>query len=143
MSTLWTPSGERPVGSGQAGRQPAQPPPTATAEGREDEAVSEEELRAQMEQMRQQLIDAPAEVVVANHCFGLFELAALHMSNQPPQLSKAKLAIDALGALLDGLAGRLGEAESQLRDGLASLRLAYVQLQAGNPGGEPAEAGSS
>jgi hypothetical protein len=96
-----------------------------------------------MEQMRQQLIDAPAEVVVANHCFGLFELAALHMSNQPPQLSKAKLAIDALGALLDGLAGRLGEAESQLRDGLASLRLAYVQLQAGNPGGEPAEAGSS
>ena len=82
-----------------------------------------------MAELRQQLAETPAELVVANHCFGLFELAALHLSLQPPQLPQAKLAVDALGSLLDGLAGRLGEEEQQLRDGLSQLRLAYVQLK--------------
>ena len=39
----------------------------------------------------------PVEVVVANHAFGLFELAALHLSLQPPQLDEARVAIDAGG----------------------------------------------
>ncbi len=65
--------------------------------------LSEEELRAQMEELRDQLARTPAEVVVANHAFGLFELAALHLSLQPPQLDQARLAIDALAALVDGL----------------------------------------
>ncbi len=82
-----------------------------------------------MAELRQQLADTPADLVVANHCFGLFELAALHLSLQPPQLAQAKLAVDALGCLVDGLAGRLGEQEQQLRDGLAQLRLAYVQIR--------------
>ena len=43
-------------------------------------------------------------------------------------LSQARLAIDALGCLVDGLEGRLGEAEEQLKDGLSQLRLAYVQI---------------
>ena len=91
--------------------------------------MSEEELQGRMAELRQQLAEAPAELVVANHCIGLFELAALHLSLQPPQLPKARLAIDALAALLDGLAGRLGEEEQQLQEGLANLRVAYVQLQ--------------
>ena len=82
-----------------------------------------------MAALRQQLADAPAEVVVANHCFGLFELAALHLSLNPPKLPQAQLAIDALGAVVEGLAGRLGDEEQQLRDGLAQLRLAYVQIK--------------
>ena len=62
-----------------------------------------------MAELREQLARTPAEVVIANHAFGLFELAALHLSLQPPQLDQARLAIDALAALVDGLGDRLGE----------------------------------
>jgi hypothetical protein len=82
-----------------------------------------------MARMQEELAKTPVEVVVANHAFGLFELAALHLSLQPPQLDQARLAIDALAALVEGLAGRLGEHEGQLRDGLAQLRMAYVQIK--------------
>ena len=132
MSTIWTPGGERPIGQPAPAAPEGEPGPGPT----EGEAASEEELAAKMEELRQQLADAPAELVVANHCFGLFELAALHLSLQPPRLPQARLAIDALAALLEALAGRLGAEERQLQDGLASLRLAYVQIQgAQGPGG--------
>jgi hypothetical protein len=83
-----------------------------------------------MDKLREQLAQTPAEVVVANHAFGLFELAALHLSLSPPQLDQARLAIDALAALVDGLGSRLGEASPQLSDGLSQLRMAYVQIHA-------------
>jgi hypothetical protein len=117
MSTLWTPDGERPVGR-ERPEPPPEPPPQAV----------DPETAAEMEELRQQLADTPAEVVIANHAFGMFELAALHLSLQPPQLEQAKLAIDAFAALVEGLTGRMGEFEPQLRDGLAQLRLAYVQI---------------
>jgi len=85
-------------------------------------------MAARVEELRRQLADTPAEVVVANHAFGLFELAALHLSLQPPQLVPARLAIDALGALVEGLPGRLGQAERDLVDALAQIRLAFVQI---------------
>jgi hypothetical protein len=78
--------------------------------------------------MRAQLANTPAEVVVANHCYGLFELAAIYLSQQPPMLFQARLAIDGLGHLLTGLTGRLGEAEPALLESLSQLRLAFVQL---------------
>jgi len=88
-----------------------------------------------MVELRQQLAETPVELVVANHCFGMFELAALHLSLQPPRLDQARLAIDALSALLEALAGRLGEEEGQLQEGLASLRLAFVQIQGAQASG--------
>ena len=78
--------------------------------------------------MRADLANSPVEVVVANHCYGLFELAAVYLSHQPPLLSQARVAIDALGSLVTGLEGRLGEAEGPLKDGLSQLRLAFVQI---------------
>ena len=78
--------------------------------------------------MREQLLQAPVEVVIANHAMGLWELAALHLSSKPPQLAQAQLAIDALACLVDGLAGRLGDAEKTLQDGLAQIRMAFVQI---------------
>jgi hypothetical protein len=78
--------------------------------------------------MRAELAAAPVEVVVANHCYGLFELAAVYLSQQPPLVGQARLAIDALGCLVDGLQGRLGEGEDALKEGLTNLRLAYVQI---------------
>lgn len=137
MSTLWTPGGERPIRReppssssseappGRAGDQP----PSGPAGRPEEEALSEEELAARLEELREQLSRTPAAVVVANHAYQLFELAALHLSLETPQLEEARLAIDALAALVDGLGARLGEAEPQLREGLAQIRLAFVTIQ--------------
>jgi hypothetical protein len=111
---------------------PAPPPrgapssPTSSSTG--EEGLPDQEVAARLEEMREELVNAPVEVVVANHCYGLFELAAVYLSQQPPMLPQAQLAIDALGVLVDGLGARLGEAEGSLRDGLSQLRLAYVQI---------------
>jgi hypothetical protein len=85
-------------------------------------------MAQEMEQVRRELASVPAAVVVANHAMGLYELAAIHLSSDPPSFKEAQLAIDAVTALVEGLEGRLGENEQTLRDALAQLRLAYVQL---------------
>lgn len=148
MSTLWTPGGERPIrrepeptatGPGPSGG-PGAPGRTGAQGGAGDQALSEEETRARLAQLQEQLAQTPVEVVVANHAFGLFELAALHLSLDPPQLDQARLAIDALGALVDGLGARLGDHARELGDGLAQLRMAYVQINAARQAG-PGPAG--
>jgi hypothetical protein len=116
MSSLWTPGGERPVSR----------TPDADDEATGVEEPSDEELAA----LRGQLAQTPASVVVTNHCLGLWELAALHLSLTPPQLDQAAVAIDAMGAVVERLEGRLGDDEATLRDALAQLRLAFVQLKA-------------
>jgi hypothetical protein len=131
MSSLWTPSGEHFPEKQDGATPPASPPPGGSAppdEADEAEPLSAE-AQAEIDAMRQQLANSPAEVVVANHCYGLFELAAVYLSQTPPMLFQARLAIDGLGALLDGLKGRLGEAEPSLLDALSQLRLAFVQLE--------------
>jgi hypothetical protein len=90
--------------------------------------------------MRAELARSPVEVVIANHCYGLFELAAVYLSQQPPFLDRAQLAIDALGCLVGGLEGRLGEAEPSLKDGLSQLRLAYVQIDTARRAGSESAA---
>ena len=102
----------------------------------------ESEIAEQMAAMRDELINSPVEVVIANHCYGLFELAAVYLSNQPAMLDQARLAIDALGSLLDGLEGRLGDVEAQLREGLSQLRLAYVQIDGAARAGAQVVSGS-
>ncbi len=89
-----------------------------------------------MAEVRRQLAEVPASMVVANHAMGLYELAAIHLSGEPPRLDEARLAIDAVTVLVEGLKGRLGEEEATIVDALNQLRLAYVQLQgAQEPGG--------
>lgn len=135
MSSIWTPGGERPIRRETESTPTAPADPGASADGYDDgDELTPEEMQQQMAQLQQQLAETPASAVVANHCFGLFELAALHLSLQPPQLGEASVAIDALAALVEKLAGRLGEHESQLNEALASLRLAFVQIRAANLG---------
>ena len=110
--------------------------------------VDRDALNQQVDEMRRELAGTPAEVVVANHCYGLFELAAVYLSQDPPLVDQARLAIDAFGAVVDGLRDRLGEAEPSLRDGLSQIRLAFVQIEQARtearteatnpPGSEPA-----
>jgi hypothetical protein len=130
MSSLWTPSGEH---FPKKEAQDAAPPPFDLAGDTDgtgpDGGISEEEAQRRVEQMREQLASTPAEIVVANHCYGLFELAAIYLSQSPPMLFQARLAIDALGYLLDGLRGRLGETENALHESLSQLRLAFVRLE--------------
>ncbi len=94
---------------------------------------------AEIDQLRTQLLSTPPSVVVANHAYGLFELAALHLSARPPGLDAARLAIDAMGALVEGLTGRLGEAEHSLVQALNQIRLAFVQISSagGSSDAEP------
>jgi hypothetical protein len=146
VSTLWTPDGEHPVERAQETGGGAPPgdddalagePPGAAPGGGDPDAMAE-----QMAAMRAELADSPAEVVIANHCYGLFELAALYLSHQPARLVQARLAIDALGSLIDGLSGRLGEAEPHLKDGLSQLRLAYVQIEGAERAGADVTSGA-
>jgi hypothetical protein len=83
---------------------------------------------------RQRLAEVPASVVVSNHAMGLFELAAIHLSAEPPKLSDAQIAIDALGLLIDGLGERLGEHHDTLAAALGNIRLVYVQKLSGSTG---------
>ena len=142
MSSLWTPGGERPVPrpgeESRSAHDPAGTGPGAETQAREP---TEAEIRQQMAELQDRLARTPAEVVVANHAYGLFELAALHLSLDPPQLDQARLAIDAFGYLVEGLGGRLGEAAEELSTALAQLRLGFVQVQAAHQAGAPRPGG--
>jgi hypothetical protein len=78
---------------------------------------------------RQRLAGVPAEVVVSNHVMGLYELAAIHLSAEPPSLREAALAIDAVGCLVEGLGERLGADSETLASALSNIRLAFVQIK--------------
>ncbi|HEV3353989.1 MAG TPA: hypothetical protein VG076_13765 [Acidimicrobiales bacterium] len=131
MGTIWTPSGEQPVGDEGPGGAAGAPA------GGGDEQVPEE-LEAELAEVQRQLLETPASVIIANHAIGLFQLAALHLNQQPPNFVDAQLAIDALGSLVEGLGERLGPDEEALRDALAQIRLAFVQIKSAGPGGPQA-----
>jgi hypothetical protein len=109
VSSLWTPGGEREA------------PPTP----------DEQELAAELAAMQEELAKTPAATIIANHAIGLFQLAAIHLNQRPPNLDEARLAIDAFALLVDGLGDRLGEEHTALVDALAQVRLAYVSLSGG------------
>ncbi|MEZ5342248.1 MAG: hypothetical protein R2706_12600 [Acidimicrobiales bacterium] len=92
------------------------------------------EQRQQAEQMakdmtaaRARLLETEAATIIANHAFGIYELAAIHVTADDPDMTEGRLAIDALEALVSGLSGRLGEAEETLVEALANIKLVYVQ----------------
>ena len=166
MSSLWTPDGEyrvpradetgsgapgpgapgAPGGAGGSGGSGGSGGPPADRDERDDPrtagAAQDEMTEAELTEIARQLADAPAEDVIANHCYGLFELAALHLSQQPPQLEKARLAIDALGLLVDGLGARLGQHAEALTEGLSQLRLAFVKIATAAPAADGHAPGS-
>ncbi len=130
MSTFWTPSGERPIPRDEP-PEPASSQPTAPRReppgGREE--LTEEEAAALQAQVQRELLEAPAALVVTNHCIGLFQLAALHLEVQPPNLDEAQLAIDALAGIVERVGPRLGAEERPLQEALTNLRLAFVEVR--------------
>ena len=128
MSSIWTPSGEHlPDEPGTEPVAPGQYPPGAAPSA---------ELEAEMRQTRAELAAVPVADIVTNHAVALWQLAVLHLTPEPapdgtptaPRLAEAGLAIDALGALVEGLADRLAPHDETLREALSQLRLAYVEL---------------
>ena len=147
--SLWTPGGEHPVDrsrpSEPAAAPTSGPPPAGGPEGdpfanmTPEERAQAEQMMAEMGEVRRQLSEAPAAAVVANHAMGLYELAAIHLSQNPPNLSEAQVAIDAIAALTSALKGRLGDNEATLHDAVGQLQQAFVQLSQDAPGDEGAQ----
>ena len=85
------------------------------------------------------LAQVPVELVVTNHVMGLYELAAIHLSSDPPDLRAAAVAIDAVACLVEGLGDRLGDDAPTMRDALANIRLAFVQVKGAVAQAHPAD----
>ena len=146
MSSLWTPAGEHPVDNPSISDLDDTAGPThddslddeiaaALPEGMSlndlspEERAGAEEMVKEMAIARERLISTPAANIVANHAMGLYELAALHLSAQTPNFAEATVAIDALSAIVNGLAGRLGDDEAAVAHALDQIRMAFVQLK--------------
>lgn len=89
-----------------------------------------EEVEAALRESRARLAEAPVEVVIANHVLAFYELAAIHLSQQPPNLGAAAVAIDAMSAVVHTLETRLGDDEGTMRDALQNIQFAFVQIKA-------------
>ena len=144
--SLWTPDGEHRVSRDEprdtSGASPTEAPQQDPLAGLSpEEREQAQAMAAEMEEVRRQLASVPAAVVVANHAMGLYELAAIHLSSQPPNFVEAQVAIDAMAAITEGLQGRLGENEPTLVEALAQLRMAYVQLHGAADEGAAASTG--
>jgi len=128
--TLWTPDGERRIPPNPATEDTSAPPSIDIGPDQELTPEQDEQLRAmaaEMAEARAKLLEAEVSTVLANHALGIYELAAIHLGAEDVDIKEAKLAIDGLSALVDGLEGRLGDAEPTLKDALHQIRLAYVK----------------
>ena len=129
MSTLWTPDGERDVptpnsGDGTSGADPEDRVEPELTPEQEEQAKA---LAKELAEARARILATEASTVVANHAFGIYELAAIHLTADEPRLAEAKVAIDALSALVKSLEGRLGENEKVLGDALQQAQILFVQ----------------
>ena len=94
----------------------------STSPENSDDVFTESEMEA--------LRATPPEIVIANHVFHLLELAAIHVSATPPQLSEAQITIDAVAGVMGAVGDRLGEPSALLTEALAQIQLAYVRVAA-------------
>lgn len=138
MSTIWTPGGEYvpkpPPPAEEAG---APPPPGPAGAGAAPGQPSDEELEAALAEARA-VLSRPVVDHLASHVMGLFEVAALQLEREAatggaekPDLDEARLAIDAMAALVEGLGDRLGKYQASLADALTQLRIAFVRVSGG------------
>lgn len=139
--SLWTPDGEHEVPREKPTAAPADdesiggiPGAPSLDDLSPDERAQAEAMAAELAEARARLAETPSAVVVANHAMGLYELAAIHLSNDPPNLRESKVAIDAMAAIVDALPGRLGEHEETLRAARSQIQMAFVDMSASDGG---------
>lgn len=124
--SLWTPDGDHPVSADPASEEDVSP---LTPEQEEQAKAVAKELA----DARARLLETEVSTVLTNHALGIYELAAIHLTADEPNLAEASLAIDGLRSLVEGLQGRLGEGEPTLRDALVQAQNAFVQISSGAP----------
>jgi hypothetical protein len=73
------------------------------------------------------LKSTPVEMILGNHLFVLFQVAALRLGETPPDLAGAQLVIDTVAAMIAAAGGRLGEHADLYRSALAEVQQAYVR----------------
>lgn len=142
--TLWTPDGEVPIPRKDQTEREAPEGPQGSEGARltgpdgapidldsltPEERAQAEEFIAQMAEAQQRIAETPADVMVVNHAMGLYDLAAIKLSADPPAFEESRLAIDAFAALVDALGDRLGEPAEQLREARRAIQMAWVQLR--------------
>ena len=145
MSSLWTPYGEQPVEPGQSGTSAAGAAPggagAAAFDGSDPYDDPGEELDPeQMREMLARLAATPVEAIVTQFVVQLQELAVLHLGiaqERAESLHQAALAIDSFAALVEGLGDRLEPNAEALRQVLAQLRLAFVEVSGEVSGSAP------
>ena len=132
---MWTPDGEHEID-----RSSSENPIADTEEDTDledlpgfDELTTEQQeqarsMAAELAAARQRLSQTPAAEVIANHVMGIYELAAIHLSDENPKLNEAQIAIDAMTGIVGTLEGRLGENENVIKDALQQIQMAYVQV---------------
>ena len=132
---MWTPDGEHEID-----RSSSENPIADTEEDTDledlpgfDELTTEQQeqarsMAAELAAARQRLSQTPAAEVIANHVMGIYELAAIHLSDENPKLNEAQIAIDAMTGIVGSLEGRLGENENVIKDALQQIQMAYVQV---------------
>jgi hypothetical protein len=94
-----------------------------------EERAQAEQMIREMAEAQQRIAEAPVEAVIANHLAGFYELAAIHLQQNPPRLDAAATAIDAFAAVMDRLEGHLGEVEGDLTAMLQNIQMAFVQIR--------------
>ena len=108
-----------------------------TARRDRDDALAD--AQAAIDEARRRVAEAPAEVVVTNHVMGLYELAAIHLSAEPARSGRRRPSPSTPSAcLVEGLGDRLGAEAATMRDALANIRMAFVEIK-----GRHADAASS
>ena len=129
--SIWTPHGEHDVPR-EEGDDNKDVDEISGLPGFDDLSPEEQQqaqaMAAELAEARMRLSETPAGDVIANHVMGIYELAAIHLSNQPPSIDEAKIAIDAMAAILSDLQGRLGQNENVLREALQQIQIAFVQI---------------
>ena len=140
---MWTPDGEHEID-----RSSSENPIADTEEDTNledlpgfDELTTEQQeqaraMAAELAAARQRLSQTPAAEVIANHVMGIYELAAIHLSDENPKLNEAQIAIDAMTGIVGSLEGRLGENENVIKDALQHIQMAYVQVASFEAQGE-------
>ena len=78
--------------SSLADPDPGADEPVLTADIDPEQLNAMEEAQRAMDEARSRLAEVPAEVVITNHVMGLYELAAIHLSAEQPDLAQAALA---------------------------------------------------
>jgi hypothetical protein len=71
----------------------------------------------------------PVETILGNHLFVLIQVAALRLSETPPNLEAAQLVIDTIAAMVSAGGERLGEHVDLYRNALAEVQQAYVRAK--------------